>query len=192
MTNGPTKGRRQRRMGNLLLNRKFQLKYTGMIVALSAAISVALGFFIIEQLRVNSRMLQLDAELDVVFQEQLAQSDAKVVLYLVGALLAFNVVLALGAIFVTHRMAGPIFVFRRYVRMLGEGQIPQVRRLRRGDEFRELIDTVQTAVASIEVRTRREIDLLERVTTAIDADAAEAKREVQALLEQKRQSLPED
>ncbi len=192
MSNGAPKGRKQRRMTNLLLNRKFQLKYTGMIVGLSSIISVALGFFLIEQMRVNSRMLQLDAELDVVFQEQLAQSDAKMVAYLVGALVAFNLVLALGAIFVTHRMAGPIFVFRRYVRMLGEGQIPHVRKLRKGDEFRELIDTVQDAVESIVVQTKAEIEVLQRAQDAVGEGDAAVSGDLEQLIAKKRASLPED
>ena len=55
MTSETPQGRRQRRLTNLLLNRSFQLKYTGMIVALSSVISVALGFFLLEQMRENSR-----------------------------------------------------------------------------------------------------------------------------------------
>lgn len=192
MSNGPPKGRKQRRMTNLLLNRKFQLKYTGMIVGLSTIISIALGFFLVEKIRENSRMLQLDAELDAVFQEQLAQSDAKVIAYLVGALLLFNVLLGLGAIFVTHRMAGPIFVFRRYVRMLGEGRIPHVRRLRRGDEFRELIDTVQTAAEAIAVQTREEIEVLSRVQEAVAGGDAAVASDLERLIAKKRASLPED
>ncbi|MEQ9502116.1 MAG: hypothetical protein RIT81_34920 [Deltaproteobacteria bacterium] len=179
-------------MTNLLLNRKFQLKYTGMIVGLSTIISIALGFFLVEKIRENSRMLQLDAELDAVFQEQLAQSDAKVIAYLVGALLLFNVLLGLGAIFVTHRMAGPIFVFRRYVRMLGEGRIPHVRRLRRGDEFRELIDTVQTAAEAIAVQTREEIEVLSRVQEAVAGGDAAVASDLERLIAKKRASLPED
>lgn len=192
MSNGPPKGRKQRRMTNLLLNRRFQLKYTGMIVGLSTIISIALGFFLVEKIRENSRMLQLDAELDAVFQEQLAQSDAKVIAYLVGALLLFNVLLGLGAIFVTHRMAGPIFVFRRYVRMLGEGRIPHVRRLRRGDEFRELIDTVQTAAEAIAVQTREEIEVLSRVQEAVAGGDAAVATDLERLIAKKRASLPED
>lgn len=192
MSNGAPVGRKQRRMSNLLLNRKFQLKYTGMIVGLSSVISFALGAFLIEQMRVNSRMLQLDAELDAVFQEQLAQSDARIMAYLVGALVAFNLVLALGAIFVTHRMAGPIFVFRRYVRMLGEGQIPHVRKLRKGDEFRELIDTVQDTVDLIVTQTKAEIDVLERAQAALAGSDPSVSADLGQLLEKKRASLPED
>ncbi len=64
MGQGVKTGRKQRRMSNLLLDWRFQLKYTGMIVALSSIISAGLGFFLVRQMRENSRMLALESELE--------------------------------------------------------------------------------------------------------------------------------
>lgn len=184
---GPDGGRKKRRVTNLLLNRSFQLKYTALIVGMSASLSTGLGFFLVRQMRENSRMLQLDAELDAVFQEQLARADAENALVLIGALVLFNVLLALGAIYVTHRMAGPMFVFRRYLRLLGEGKIPRVRRLRRGDEFGDVIEQLRETVSAIEMRALSETSSLERALGALDReDAAVARREISDLLTQKR------
>lgn len=183
-------GRQQRKMTNLLLNRSFQLKYTGMVVGLSSVISIGLGFFLIEQMRENSRMLQLETNLDAVFQEQLVAADAKTILVMVGALIAFNVVLGLGVVFVTHRMAGPIFVFRRYLRVIGEGRIPQVRALRKGDEFGEVIEQLQLTVVALEERLKREIAGLERARSAlVGQNSAEAQAEVERLLSEKRNAI---
>lgn len=183
-------GRQQRKMTNLLLNRSFQLKYTGMVVGLSSVISIGLGFFLVEQMRENSRMLQLETNLDAVFQEQLVAADAKTILVMVGALIAFNVVLGLGVVFVTHRMAGPIFVFRRYLRVIGEGRIPQVRALRKGDEFGEVIEQLQLTVVALEERLKREIAGLERARSAlVGQNSAEAQAEVERLLSEKRNAI---
>lgn len=183
-------GRQQRKMTNLLLNRSFQLKYTGMVVGLSSVISIGLGFFLVEQMRENSRMLQLETNLDAVFQEQLVAADAKTILVMVGALIAFNVLLGLGVVFVTHRMAGPIFVFRRYLRVIGEGRIPQVRALRKGDEFGEVLDQLQLTVVALEERLKREIAGLERARAAlVGQNAAEAQAEVERLLSEKRSAI---
>lgn len=183
-------GRHQRKFTNLLLNRSFQLKYTGMVVGLSSVISIGLGFFLVEQMRENSRMLQLETNLDAVFQEQLVAADAKTILVMVGALIAFNVLLGLGVVFVTHRMAGPIFVFRRYLRVIGEGRIPQVRALRKGDEFGEVLDQLQLTVVALEERLKREIAGLERARAAlVGQNAAEAQVEVERLLTEKRNAI---
>ncbi len=193
MGQAPKTGRRQRKLTNLLLDRKFQLKYTGMIVALSSTISVALGFFLVAQMRENSRMLQLEAELDAVFQEQLAQSDAYNLLVMVGTLVLFNVALGLSGIFVTHRMAGPIFVIRRYVRMIGEGKLPLVRSLRKGDEFGDVIEDMQSAVSNIEARTIREIEQLREIKADIEGSASESTvAKLDELVEARLARLPED
>lgn len=182
-------GRKQRKMRHLLLNRRFQLKYTGMIVGIASLVSVVLGIYLMEMIRENSRMLKLEAEFDDVLQQQLSASDTRVAMVLIGAFLAFNVVLALLAVFVTHRMAGPIFVMGRYVRELGEGKLPKVRKLRKGDEFVELIDTMSETVKNLEARTRREVASMEHVLTVLDSEHSQARDELQAILEMKRGML---
>ena len=77
-------GRRNRRMRNILLDRRFQLKYVGLVLGFSGAISLGLGTFLVRQIKVNSRMLQLDADMDPVFAEQLARSDAQAIAVLVA------------------------------------------------------------------------------------------------------------
>ena len=167
-------GRRHRRLSNYLLDRRFQLKYVSLVLALSGLISVALGSFLVQQMRENSRMLQLDAELDPVFQEQLAQADAQSVLVLVAALVAFNLALGLGALIVTHRMAGPIFVFRRYLGMLAEGKIPRIRALRKGDEFADVLERLQEAVAAVEARAHADLAIAQRVRALTEAEPVDA------------------
>ncbi len=155
--------RRHRRVSNYLLNRSFQLKYVGMILGLSIAISFGLGFFLVDQMRENSRMLMLDAEMDPAFQEQLARSDAESMLVLVAALLAFNLALGVGALVVTHRLAGPMFVFRRYLRMLAEGKIPNIRALRKGDEFEDVLHEMKNTVQAVERGMREDLESVAKI-----------------------------
>lgn len=186
-------GRRHRRLGNYLLDRGFQLKYVAMILGLSLVISFALGVFLVDQMRENSRMLQLDAELDPVFQEQLARADTEAVLVLAGGLVLFNVVLALGAVVVTHRMAGPIFVFRRYLRMLAEGRIPEVRALRRGDEFADVLEDLRRTVQAVERGFEADLELSARIRAALASgagpDVSEVERELDRFEASRRESL---
>lgn len=186
-------GKKQRRWHNLLLDRRFQLKYTAMIVGVATLVSVVLGVFLMSTVRENSRMLKLEADFDAVLQSQLADSDARVAWVLVAAFVAFNVVLAVVAVMITHRMAGPIFVMGRYVREIGEGRLPRVRKLRKGDEFVELVDTMSHAVRELEQRTRAELGAIERalgvLTGADGGAAAEVKVELTRLMEAKRSML---
>jgi methyl-accepting chemotaxis protein len=182
-------GKKQRKLRHLLLNRRFQLKYTFMIVGVATLISIVLGVFLMETIRESSRMLKLEAEFDAVLQAQLADSDTRVLLVMIGAFFVFIVMLAALSVFITHRMAGPIFVMGRYVRELGEGKLPKVRRLRKGDEFVELVDTMSKTVESLVARTRREVDSMEHVLSLLDASHSQAREELQAILDIKRGML---
>jgi hypothetical protein len=182
-------GRRQRRLRNILLNRRFQLKYTAMIVGIASLISLVLGVFLMSTVRENSRMLKLEAEFDDVLQAQLADADAHIVWVLVGAFILFNLVLALIAVFITHRMAGPIFVVRRHIAAIGEGRLPRVRKLRKGDEFVELVDTLTQAITNIAVRTREEAAVIERVLGVLGDGKEDVRQELTTLLEGKRSML---
>lgn len=176
--------RRHRRVSNYLLNRSFQLKYVGMILGLSIAISFGLGFFLVDQMRENSRMLMLDAEMDPVFQEQLARSDAESMLVLVGALLLFNLALGIGALVVTHRLAGPMFVFRRYLRMLAEGKIPNIRALRKGDEFEDVLQEMKNTVQAVEQGMRQDLESVAKIRALLGDNPSANLAAIRAELDQ--------
>jgi hypothetical protein len=189
---GGAGGRSQRRLRNLLLDRRFQLKYTAMLLALSLAISCALGFLLLQQLAESSRMLALEAELDPEFAARLATSDQRLVTGLVAALLVFNGFLALGGILVTHRMAGPIYVFGRHLTTLAAGRFPKVRALRRGDEFVDVSARLAEAVTALEARERHELEALEAVVAEATGEGglSEARRaELSRLVAEKRARL---
>jgi methyl-accepting chemotaxis protein len=151
----------------------------------ATVISVVLGVFLVEKVRENSRMLELEAAFDEAFQAQLAASDAKVMVGLISAFAIFLIVLAILSVFITHRMVGPVYVMRRYLRELGTGTLPRVRRLRRGDEFVDLFETLVETLVSMERRAREEIALLERLRAELPADAP-VHADLDAMLARKR------
>ncbi len=56
--------------------------------------------------------------------------------------------LALGVILM-HRVAGPIYRFRQFIRAVGRGEHPQECRLRKGDELTDLCDLLNSFTAPI-------------------------------------------
>ncbi|MEM1025507.1 MAG: hypothetical protein AAGD10_13580 [Myxococcota bacterium] len=163
-----TKGRS---IKNYLLNRPFQLKYAALVVGLSSVLSVGLGFFVLAQMNENTRMLRLQAEFDPIIAAELSRSDASTTLGLVTGLLAFNFLLFLGSIVVTHRMAGPVYVLGRCVRMVSQGRLPIVRKLRKHDEFRDLHAAVVDMVVHLSEETRAEMELIQQALNELPEDA---------------------
>lgn len=183
------KTKRDRRLRHMLLEPRFQLKYTAMIVGIATVICVILGVFLVTKVRENSRMLALDET----FAAELAAQDAQVIAALIGGLLLFLVLLTVMSIFVTHRMAGPIFVMRRYLRELAGGGLPRIRALRKGDEFSDLLDDFIMTIDALEERTTKELAVLKRAREALESDdetrRAVVGRELVALIEAKDEAV---
>ena len=161
-------GRTQRKLRNMLLDRGFQLKYVGFVLSLSLVLSMALGFFLIKQMTENSRMVLLDSDLDPVFREALIASDAQSVWVLVAMLAVFNVFLAIGTIVLTHRVVGPVYVFRRFLKEIEEGSLPPVRKLRKGDEFVRAHQQLCATVDALRERVRNDAEVGRRLLEWLD------------------------
>ncbi len=78
---------------------------------------------------------------------------------LLGALGLFVVLVALGGILVTHRVAGPVFKMKRLIGEVAKGRLREPGKLRRGDELVEFFAAFDGMVRSL--RTRREAELAE-------------------------------
>ncbi|HOJ28820.1 MAG TPA: hypothetical protein PL059_07070 [Spirochaetota bacterium] len=55
----------------------------------------------------------------------------------------------------THRVAGPMFLLKRYMNEIIEGKVPEIRPLRKGDEFKDVFDTFTKMVESLHLKHRK-------------------------------------
>ena len=188
--------RANRSAKRLLLDKRFQLKYTAMIVSVAAVLSLSLGGFLLSKVRENSRILDLESLGDSGFSAQLNAADNELVWIIAMSLVCFMVVITLLSILITHRMAGPIYVMTRHLTTLARGKLPEVRALRKGDEFIECHDALVNVVSGLEKRTMTEVELLLRTIEGLSSEdmahKAQLKAELQTLLEQKRAILGSD
>ena len=57
---------------------------------------------------------------------------------------------AIYSIYVTHRIAGPIYRFQQIVKDIGQGNLTQRIRFRKGDEMHELADVTNQAISALD------------------------------------------
>lgn len=133
------------RRRTFLIDRRFQLKYTSIIVFVGVAVSALLGFFIYRLSLENTKILQLDPE----FQENVLKFDTAVMFYLAGFIGLMALSLFFWGVFVTHRVAGPIFIVSNFLKQLADNQVPSIRSLRKGDELREFFDSFTAMVETL-------------------------------------------
>lgn len=161
-------GRNKRSMKGLLIDKRFQLKYTLIVVFLAVVISTVLGFLLIGRVSENT-VLTLDnlrgmnAETEFLTRSEaaLVERDREVVVFLVVCLVGLVLGITILGIFVTHKVAGPIFVISRYLREIANGNLREVRALRKGDELLEFYETFQKMLASLRERETLDIAALE-------------------------------
>jgi nitrate/nitrite-specific signal transduction histidine kinase len=90
---------------------------------------------------------------------------------LVGALSLLVVLIGFAGIFVTHKVAGPIFKMKRQISDVGEGRLKIPGKLRKGDELVEFFETFETMVRNLRQRQEEEIEKLERAINTLEPKA---------------------
>jgi HAMP domain-containing protein len=100
------------------------------------------------------------AETRAVLQQraELVRQQQVTIAMLLGLLVAFIAVVALGAIVITHRIVGPLFRLKRMAREVAAGVLqPPTYGLRPGDELREVFELFAGMVGKL--RAQAEADL---------------------------------
>jgi len=227
-------GRHQRRVKNYLLDRHFQLKYSGYLVLLAVLLSVGLGAMlfrssslvidqsskavrqgeevvargrdVVAESQKVSAVVQMNIVRDPVYsdnpalleafkadaaqqderlkkqQESLQKQSAdlkeqaatlvtqrKVMLSsLFGGLALLVVLIGLGGIMVTHRVAGPIFKMKMNLKAVADGHLVVPSPLRKGDELVDFFEAYRTMVIALRGRQEDEIQRIEKAIATLE------------------------
>src|SRR5437763_13635644 len=110
----------RRSIRNYLLDWRYQLRFTSVIVVISAALTGSLGYFVMHKAHEASRVVQVRAldPTDDLAQElvkQFAQNDRILLVGLIAFGFLLSLVLAAYGIVLTHTVAGPRFMVATYL-----------------------------------------------------------------------------
>ena len=194
------KGRSRRSVRNYLIHRRFQLKWTGMIVLLTTLVfSIFAGTMYWSQSavdpslagEVSSVQMADEAAEATFFGAMMADIRGNLMFMLVssGTLL----VLALSAIGVilTHKIAGPAYALQRSIDRVRTGDWRVFRGLRKGDEFVSLADSWNRLIVTLRGKESAEIDVLRELMQREDV-SNEVRFELGRLVAQKSARLHSD
>ncbi len=133
-----------------LVNKKFQIKYTLLVISFSAVIYGILGYLLYRKEVANSEILQIQhLELNQMIQSQ----DFGILIYL-----AIFFFLQVGSLFIlgiliTHRIAGPVYRVHKYLEGVAEsGSIRPMEPVREQDEFSEFFESLGSAIEKVRAR----------------------------------------
>lgn len=158
----------KRRFRNYLLDSRFQLRYTGMVVVVTFIIASFLGWIAYQQSKGQTEMMTIgmmddavDAGAMELIQAEAEAYDRQFLLSIIGGIAIL--VLSLGAtgILVTHRIVGPAFKMKSLFRDVADGHLRIRGGLRKGDELQDVFLEFERMINKLRDGKRSEIDLLE-------------------------------
>lgn len=103
--------------------------------------------------------------------EALTDKQHAMLYTLVGALSLLVILIGFAGIFVTHKVAGPIFKMKRQINDVGKGHLRIPGKLRKGDELVSFFETFETMVRNLRQRQEVEIEKLDRAINTLEPKA---------------------
>ncbi|PKK91468.1 MAG: hypothetical protein CVV64_06855 [Candidatus Wallbacteria bacterium HGW-Wallbacteria-1] len=155
-----------------LIKKGLQYRYMGIVILAMLAVSAVVGFTIYFTIwsPISDKNISLDtlAEIFDRTNRQLLYSTAVLTLFI-----------AIASIFVSHKVAGPVYRFEQSVKAIAEGDLTLRIKLRKGDEMMELADmfnhmttTLETLVVSEQAKTRHLGEIVSRLKKGETIDKA--------------------
>jgi disulfide bond formation protein DsbB len=224
--------RHQRKLRNYLLDKKFQLKYTGIVIAITVVLSAVLGYYLYQEIVVSQNTIlardlasdtfviepttpdKLLDEVDQVtnrineevteasqskvavvvtvnnapagrtadlYQESFGDEMGRKTTVLVVALGIFLFVLAVMWVYLTHRIAGPVYKMKLlFAKVTGEN-VRVEGRLRKGDELQEAFEAFLAMVERLRDDRREKIGTIGEVIDELEANDGTPKETLQKL-----------
>lgn len=159
-----------------LIKKGMQLRYMGVIIVAMLAVALVVGFTIYFTIWDNiSDPGQSLSSINTIFEK----SNIKLC-YSIAALIIF---IAIASVFVSHKIAGPVFRFEQSVKSIAEGDLTLRIHLRKGDELMDLADMFNEMVESLEKIVKIERVHAEKMKNALEKLKSNSnKKEVEEIL----------
>lgn len=159
----------KRRVRNFLLDARFQLKYTGMVVAVTVLVAGALGYMAYDYSRGQTEALTVAAAMQPDLHPEVAADlegwaraeDRRVLTGIIVGIVVLALALGVTGIVVTHKVVGPTYKMRRLLREVSAGHLKIEGRLRKGDELQELFHAFEDMVTNLRERQAKEVAMLD-------------------------------
>jgi len=159
----------KRRLRNYLLDSRFQLKYTGMVVGVTLAVATVLGYFAYDYSRGQTEALQvqmamqpdLDPQVAAHLDEIARAEDRKVLTGIVLGIGILAIALGFTGIVVTHKVVGPAYKMKLMLRKVAQGHLRVDGSLRKGDELKDVFIAFNDMIGELRSSQAEEVAMLD-------------------------------
>ena len=134
-----------------------QLRYMGILIACMLTVAMSVGWIIYHtswKQIINTPDLSID-KLYIIFENV----NSQLVWWIVG----FIVIIAIISIFVSHKIAGPVYRLEESTKMIASGDLTHRVHLRQGDELGDLQDAFNAMSESLSKMVYKDREIIERL-----------------------------
>lgn len=187
--------RNQRSFKNYVIKRRFQWKWTSLLLLVTCGIFGVLAAYIYtteqqasEQIILGLNQMGYEAAEADLMAEMFRDEDTSILSLLIG--IASGLITALVAIGITltHRVAGPVYALELFIQQVRNGSYRPIRGFRKGDEFQELAESFQAMVSSLHEKEEDEIKQLQSLLNS-PGISAELVTQLEGMIAEKQRSL---
>ena len=165
----PSEGAPKRKLRNYLLDRRFQLKYTSMVVGVTLIVASLLGAVAYSESKGQTEALQIQLAVQPDLDPQVAahldafgkQRDRQMLGGILAGIALLTFALGLTGIVITHKIIGPAYRIRKLLATVAKGHLKVDGHLRRGDELQDVFGAFNDMVTSLRSRQAEEISQLD-------------------------------
>jgi len=158
---GPPK----RHFRNYLLQPRFQLKYTGMVVGVTLVVASVLGYVAYDYSRGQTEALSItmafQPDLDPSVRDDLdgwaKEQDRRILFSILGGIVLLGITLGVTGILVTHKLVGPAHKLKLLLGQVRDGHLKVVGKLRKGDELQDVFLAFEGMVDELRRRQAEEV-----------------------------------
>jgi len=150
-----------------LVNKKLQFQISFVMVLEVALVTFALSLIL---LYINDYYLGLITYfIGAAEAEQISLSDISkgMNFFLVGGIIGTSVIFSILGIFLSHRIAGPLFRLKRYMTFVRNGNYSHEIKFRKGDQLHDMADSFNEMVLSLDIRKEISILYIERLESIV-------------------------
>jgi hypothetical protein len=181
----------KRKVKNYLIDVGLQLRYTAAIVVVAVVLTAFLGWRIYQATQDTSKVILwtglVDPSVAQELQSQFAESDRKVMMFLI--LLGVVLVLSISGlgILLTHKVAGPLFKISSFFGRIRDNRLgPAPNKLRKGDELQNFYLSFREMHQAVRGRVEEDVRVIDGALTSIDATPEGKSPAVQRAIEELR------
>ncbi|MFC2075166.1 hypothetical protein ACFLRA_02725 [Bdellovibrionota bacterium] len=158
------KSKRKRTRKQFVVLREFQLRFSLLLAILGLLVTLVVGIIIYGVYDSNINILadKVDVTSPAVI-DFLSSMRKDIFQSLVAVFVGVTAILMLLGIFMSHKMAGPVFALLRQMKLLSHGDFNATLLLRKGDEFQNLREGYNELVTSLQNRIKEDILRITRI-----------------------------